>query len=578
MTILRRRRLLRVVRKAYRASLYGLSASVCAAVLAAAPANAATHSHGHHALPTPLHTTSVADTAMRAGGAKKRKSAGKGTPDVTPGRATPRATREAGKKSTRRGRNQRTEPVEDPVPMYRTERETARHGREIAQRHGAAAHGRSHAFASQPAPLAHPGRRGTAEVAVDHHAAAAEHKPGKASRREETPAPAQMASRGKPALSNSDFLHAAGARDRGLPPASPAAAEVYAEGVAHPDDDERMPRKQGAPIETAEETGPAAVGSNSVVITTKVLPGKAADQASSAVVRASQAMKSAPQETQPAVVQGFGGEVAVPSTPGGARPGGTHRRNHPSTWAPEPSAMVAMPLEEREAITEAAVSPAVLPEIYDRNGRLLMPAPLKGSRDVLVHQNLMAVNDGLERIQDDADMDRLRNARLLVSFPVSASLRVSEDLPYNRRVARPWTVLFATDAGRAFYARFRQPLQVNSAARTVNYQARLQYVNGNAAATSGEAASPHLTGQAIDLGKRGMSAAELAWMRAYLLPLMRAGKIDVEEEFQQACFHISVYRNYASGRRPLHEVAQLQASPANAHPVRATETQEEEVQ
>ena len=68
-------------------------------------------------------------------------------------------------------------------------------------------------------------------------------------------------------------------------------------------------------------------------------------------------------------------------------------------------------------------------------------------------------------------------------------------------------------------------------------------------------ASPHLTGQALDFGKRGMSSAELAWMRAYLLPLMTAGKIDVEEEFQQACFHISVYRRYAGGRLPAHEMA-----------------------
>ncbi len=34
-------------------------------------------------------------------------------------------------------------------------------------------------------------------------------------------------------------------------------------------------------------------------------------------------------------------------------------------------------------------------------------------------------------------------------------------------------------------------------------------------------------------------------MRTYLRPLMQVGKVDVEEEFQQACFHISVYRSYA---------------------------------
>jgi hypothetical protein len=95
----------------------------------------------------------------------------------------------------------------------------------------------------------------------------------------------------------------------------------------------------------------------------------------------------------------------------------------------------------------------------------------------------------------------------------------------------------------------------------VAYQLRLQRSNGNAAAVEGEAASPHLTGQAIDFGKRGMSEAELAWMRAMLLPLMSSGKIDVEEEFQQACFHISVYRSYLPPARKRGvaraEVAQL---------------------
>jgi hypothetical protein len=37
-------------------------------------------------------------------------------------------------------------------------------------------------------------------------------------------------------------------------------------------------------------------------------------------------------------------------------------------------------------------------------------------------------------------------------------------------------------------------------------------------------------------------------MRAYLLPLQTAGKIDVEEEFKQSCFHISVYKTYLSPR------------------------------
>jgi len=205
--------------------------------------------------------------------------------------------------------------------------------------------------------------------------------------------------------------------------------------------------------------------------------------------------------------------------------------------------------------------PELAAQMYPPAGNRLMPAPLRGSHQVLVHQNRMADDAGLSRLRNDAELKRLRAQHLLVGFPVSASLRLNPALPANRRCARPWTVRFAADMAHAFYARFGKPLQVNSAARTVAYQLRLQRSNGNAAAVAGEGASPHLTGQAIDFGKRGMSAAQLAWMRATLLPLMGSGKIDVEEEFQQACFHISVYRSYQPPARrrvvARSEVAQL---------------------
>jgi len=94
---------------------------------------------------------------------------------------------------------------------------------------------------------------------------------------------------------------------------------------------------------------------------------------------------------------------------------------------------------------------------------------------------------------------------------------------------------------------FHEPVQVNSAVRTVAFQRHLERTNGNAAPASGETASPHLTGEAIDIAKRGLTLAQIAWMRAYLQPLIEQGKIDVEEEFQQACFHISVYQKYLPG-------------------------------
>jgi hypothetical protein len=230
----------------------------------------------------------------------------------------------------------------------------------------------------------------------------------------------------------------------------------------------------------------------------------------------------------------------------------------PAAAAPPDPAELAHPTHQQ--LAEDAAQPVVLPGLY-RNGRLIVPAPLKGSHEVLVHQNLMADDEGLERIVDNQDLSRLRAAHELVNFPESASLRVNPELAADRRCARAWTVRFAADIARQYYARFQQPLMVNSAVRTVAYQLRLQRTNGNAAGVGGEVASPHLTGQAIDLGKGGMSTAQIAWMRAYLKPLMDAGKLDVEEEFQQACFHISVYRSYLppAKKLPQKNVAQLTA-------------------
>ncbi len=184
--------------------------------------------------------------------------------------------------------------------------------------------------------------------------------------------------------------------------------------------------------------------------------------------------------------------------------------------------------------------------LYDGRGRLNMPAALKGSHEILVRQNQIANLDGLARIQDDEDLLQMRQRRMLVPIPVSEGLRIDERLPENRRFCRPWVARFLVALGRAHYAQFHVPLQVNSAVRTVSFQLQLMRTNGNAAPANGETASPHLTGQAIDIAKKGLSQSEIAWLRLYLTPLLEDGKIDVEEEFQQACFHVSVYKKYAS--------------------------------
>jgi Family of unknown function (DUF5715) len=227
-------------------------------------------------------------------------------------------------------------------------------------------------------------------------------------------------------------------------------------------------------------------------------------------------------------------------------------------------------LPHMKSIEEEASTPMLLPalrvsSLYDSRGRLMVPPPLYGSREILLHQNQMADRDGLDRVRDDADLLDLRRDKKLIALPDNETLRVDFRLPENRRYSRPWTAAFLAVLARDYYTSFHQPLQVDSAVRTVQVQQRLIRTNGNAAPSTGDTASPHLTGQAIDIAKRGLSITEIAWLRAYLLPLIGVGKIDVEEEFKQSCFHISVYKNYLPAT-PSHLTATVHQLPAGPLP------------
>jgi hypothetical protein len=219
--------------------------------------------------------------------------------------------------------------------------------------------------------------------------------------------------------------------------------------------------------------------------------------------------------------------------------GGAHgtARPGPSSWRRTTHGTRA---SRRRPVTEAVT--------LHQHGLVAAVPPLTGSFASLAHQNEMADAEGLERILDEDDLaDRIAQ-KLLVPVPASAALVVNGNLPENHRYCRPWTANFLSDLARAHATRFGHPIEVSSAVRTVEYQKQLMLTNGNAAAAEGDVVSPHLTGATVDVVKHGMSRAELGWMRSWMLPLQRAGSIDVEEEFRQACFHISVYKSYVPPR------------------------------
>jgi hypothetical protein len=213
------------------------------------------------------------------------------------------------------------------------------------------------------------------------------------------------------------------------------------------------------------------------------------------------------------------------------------------------------------------ISPAVPPLPVNASLNLrhgAMPAPLRGSLESLQRQNQRLEIEGLERIEDENDLASRIAHKALVPVPASSALIVNPSLPVNHRYCRPWTARFLSDLANAHAALFHHPLDVSSAVRTVQYQKRLMTTNGNAAPAQGDIVSPHLTGATVDIAKDGLNRQEIAWMRDQLLNLQQAGKIDVEEEFQQSCFHITVYKNYAPSLAT--DTAELALPPAPIAP------------
>lgn len=229
--------------------------------------------------------------------------------------------------------------------------------------------------------------------------------------------------------------------------------------------------------------------------------------------------------------------------------GGGEHAAYSARPVPEPTAPAAGRVHARheDASLEATSASHVVPVSYSASLLMLHQpavAPLRGTLASLERQNQRLDAEGLQRIEDESDLESRIAHKLLVPLPVSGGLLINPRLPEGRRYCRPWTAEFLTDLARVHNAVFHRPLQVDSAVRTVQYQRRLIEINANAAPAEGDVASPHETGAAVDIAKRGMSWREIGWMRRYLMTLQNAGLIDVEEEFYQSCFHITVYDVY----------------------------------
>lgn len=176
------------------------------------------------------------------------------------------------------------------------------------------------------------------------------------------------------------------------------------------------------------------------------------------------------------------------------------------------------------------------------------PVALRGSHDSLLRQNEEIDRLQLPRIANDDELQQLIEKDELVALPSNQHVRIDPRLDENRRYCRTWTRDFLNDLGESYYREFHQPIQVNSAVRTVEQQEKLMRHNRNAAPPEGPTASSHLAGLTVDIAKRGMNRKQRRWTEQYLVRLRDLGLIEAAEERKQACFHVMVSDRYATWR------------------------------
>ncbi|RPI09177.1 MAG: hypothetical protein EHM65_09455 [Acidobacteriales bacterium] len=169
---------------------------------------------------------------------------------------------------------------------------------------------------------------------------------------------------------------------------------------------------------------------------------------------------------------------------------------------------------------------------------------LRATPTSLSLENRRADAYDLSRMTNPAMVRRFARAGLLVGVPSRTDHYYLSNISSSLRYLRPWSRLFLDRLSRQYHARFRKPLRVTSLIRTATLQQRLTQRNGNAAPAYGPRRSSHLTGATLDISKKGMTRKELDWMRRVLFSLKSQDYLHAIEEFQQAAFHVMVFRNY----------------------------------
>ena len=166
---------------------------------------------------------------------------------------------------------------------------------------------------------------------------------------------------------------------------------------------------------------------------------------------------------------------------------------------------------------------------FSSSATLLTP-----SHESLIRQNLCVDQMGLQRFQNQDEVQEAVRRGTLIALPITLGLHVAPSLPLSRRYASPLAVAFLLRLADAYLLRFGKPLTVDSAVRSQEVQAKLLKYNKSAASVG---MSVHCTGAAVDLSKN-LSPSQLQWLRS-MLSYYQAMNVAVVEE-ERRCMHVVV--------------------------------------
>src|SRR5258708_2756751 len=148
----------------------------------------------------------------------------------------------------------------------------------------------------------------------------------------------------------------------------------------------------------------------------------------------------------------------------------------PFSMAAAPRVSIRVPAAYRASIGTSRVTirhgraRVVHARATHRRPRIFWNPLLRGSHESLLRQNEEIDQQGLPRIEDDAQLQQLVEREELVPLYDTKFLRVAANIKEDRRLCRLVTRDFLDDLSRDYYEQFHDKIQVNSAVRTVEQQ------------------------------------------------------------------------------------------------------------